>query len=78
MSSVSLNGTGTSLVFAGSGWMYAGPLVLFVAFFAVTFFFIGFFVIFFTGFLSVAFFLAAISLHLPLRDSDQPLVLQYL
>lgn len=74
MSSVSLNGTGTSLVLAGSGWMYAGPLVFFVAFFTVTFFFI----VFFTGFFTVAFFLAAISLHLPLRDSNQSLVLQYL
>ncbi len=53
MFSVSLNGTGTSLVFAGAGWMYAGPLVFFVAFFAVTFFFIVFF--------TIAFFLTAIS-----------------
>lgn len=61
MFSVSLNGIGTSLVFAGFGWIYDGPLVFFVGFFAVTFFFTDFFVVFFTGFLTVAFFLAAIS-----------------
>ncbi len=41
MSSVSLNGIGTSLVLAGSGWIYFGPLVFFVfGFFFITFFLI--------------------------------------
>jgi len=45
MFSVSLNGIGTSLVLAGSGWIYFGALVFFVAifFFVTVFFFAGFF-----------------------------------
>ncbi len=57
MSTVSLKGTGTSLVLAGDGWIYFGAAVLFVGFF----FEIGFAFFLTTFFLIVAFLLATIS-----------------